>query len=130
MPRSQPNALRGRQRSGEDCKMVVKEKRGRRRYIAFETSESMDAETVSREIISSAVRLGARPPKLIQFEGRRGIVRCLEPEMKATLELLNDAELTMKTLRTSGTLKTLRERYFTPRTKSDREVKIVRREGH
>jgi RNase P/RNase MRP subunit POP5 len=92
--------------------MVVKAKRGRRRYIAFETSEAMDAETVSREIISSAVKLGVRTPKLIQFEGRRGIVRSLEPEMESTLELINSAALPMRTLRTSGTLKTLRERYF------------------
>ncbi|HEY3419758.1 MAG TPA: hypothetical protein VGK23_04320 [Methanomassiliicoccales archaeon] len=92
--------------------MVVKAKRGRRRYIAFETTDVIDAETVSREIISSAVRLGVKPPKLIQFEGRRGIVRSLEPEKEATLELLNTAALPMRTLRTSGTLKTLRERYF------------------
>ena len=83
--------------------------------MAFETSEVIDAETVSREIISSAVRLGVRPPKLIQFEGRRGIVRSLEPEKEATLDLLNAADLPMKTLRTSGTLKTLRERYFVPK---------------
>jgi len=109
--------------------MVVKDKRGRRRYVAFETSESMDAETVSHEIISSAVRLGVRPPKLIQFEGRRGIVRSLEPEKEATLELLNSAELPMKTLRTSGTLKTLRKRYFAPKMKGEGETKVGRREG-
>jgi RNase P/RNase MRP subunit POP5 len=94
--------------------MVVKEKRGRRRYVAFETSEESDTETVSHEIISSAVRLGVRPPKLIQFGGRRGIVRTLEPELEVTLELVNTAALPMRTLRTSGTLKTLRERYFVP----------------
>jgi RNase P/RNase MRP subunit POP5 len=109
--------------------MVVKEKRGRRRYVAFETSESNDAETVSREIISSAVRLGVRPPKLIQFEGRRGIVRSSEPEKEATLELLISADLPMKTLRTSGTLKTLRERYFAPKPKDAGGVKVGGREG-
>jgi RNase P/RNase MRP subunit POP5 len=107
--------------------MVVKEKRGRRRYVAFETSEIIDAETVSREIISSAVRLGVRPPKLIQFEGRRGIVRSSEPEKEATIELLNAAELPMRTLRTSGTLKTLRERYFLPKSKSEAEAEAARR---
>ena len=98
--------------------------------MAFETPESMDAETVSREIISSAVRLGVRPPKLIQFEGRRGIVRSLEPEKEATLDLLNAADLPMRTLRTSGTLKTLRERYFAPRMKGKGETRVGRREGH
>jgi RNase P/RNase MRP subunit POP5 len=109
--------------------MVVKEKRGRRRYMAFETSEVMDAETVSREIISSAVKLGVRPPKLIQFEGRRGIVRSLEPEKEATLELINAAVLPMKTLRTSGTLKTLRERYFLPKKEGGKGAEGVRRAG-
>ena len=97
--------------------------------MAFETSESNDAETVSREIISSAVRLGFRPPKLIQFEGRRGIVRSSEPEKEATLELLNSADLPMKTLRTSGTLKTLRERYFAQKPKDAGGVKVGGREG-
>ena len=107
--------------------MVVKDKRGRRRYVAFETSESIDAETVSREIISSAVRLGVRPPKLIQFEGRRGIVRSSEPEKEATIELLGAAALPIRTLRTSGTLKTLRERYFTPKSKGEAGPEMERR---
>jgi RNase P/RNase MRP subunit POP5 len=110
--------------------MVVKEKRGRRRYVAFETSDIIDAETVSREIISSAMRLGVRPPKLIQFEGRRGIVRSYEPEKEQTIELINKAELTMKTLRTSGTLKTLRERYFSTGPIGEEDTEIVRRIGH
>lgn len=110
--------------------MVVKEKRGRRRYVAFETTESIDAETVSREIISSAVRLGVRPPKLIQFEGQRGIVRSSEPEKDATIELLNTAQLPMKTLRTSGTLKTLRERYFRPGPAESGGPNGKRRAGH
>ena len=109
--------------------MVVKERRGRRRYVVFETSESVDAETVSREIISSSVRLGVRPPKLIQFEGRRGIVRSSEPEKEATLELINAADLPMRTLRTSGTLKTLRERYFLPKPKDEKGVGNGRRQG-
>ena len=109
--------------------MVVKDKRGRRRYVAFETSEVTDAETVSREIISSAVKLGVRPPKLIQFEGRRGIVRSLEPEQEATLELINAAVLPMRTLRTSGTLKTLRERYFLPKKEGGKVTEGGRRAG-
>ena len=109
--------------------MVVKEKRGRRRYVAFETSDVVDPETVSREIISSAVRLGVRPPKLIQFEGRRGIVRSLEPEKEATLDLINAAGLPMKTLRTSGTLKTLRERYFVPKKDDGKGAERKRRAG-
>lgn len=97
--------------------------------MAFETSDLADAETVSREIISSAVRLGVRPPKLIQFEGRRGIVRSSEPEKEAIIELLNAAELPMRTLRTSGTLKTLRERYFPTKLLAGGESEGGRRAG-
>ena len=97
--------------------------------MAFETSDVVDAETVSREIISSAVKLGVRPPKLIQFEGRRGIVRSLQPELQATLELINAAALPMRTLRTSGTLKTLRERYFLAKKEDVGAPKGGRRAG-
>ena len=98
--------------------------------MAFETTNILDAETVSREIISSAVRSGVRPPKLIQFEGRRGIVRSSEPDKQATIELINTAELPMKTLRTSGTLRTLRERYFSSNSIGGGELKTGRQAGH
>jgi RNase P/RNase MRP subunit POP5 len=109
--------------------MVVKEKRGRRRYVAFETTDPSDADTVSREIIASAVRSGVRPPKLIQFEANRGIVRSSEPEKEATIRILNAADLPMRTLRTSGTLKTLRERYFSAGPGDGSERKGGRRAG-
>jgi hypothetical protein len=57
------------------------------------------------------------------------IVRSSEPEKEATIELLGAAALPMRTLRTSGTLKTLRERYFAPKSKgearSERERQVI-----
>jgi RNase P/RNase MRP subunit POP5 len=95
--------------------MVVKEKRGRRRYIAFEATGA------ANEQLPSALQAlfslsGERVPKLIQLEGRLGIVRCLEPEMKSIIEILNgsigegEREVRFRTLCTSGTLRALRSR--------------------
>jgi RNase P/RNase MRP subunit POP5 len=97
--------------------MVVKAKRGRRRYIAFSLAS---ASPRSPEDLLAALRAACaspsdRVPKLIQFDGRIGIVRCLEPERGATLDLLSraggrDPAWTIQTISTSGTLKALRER--------------------
>jgi RNase P/RNase MRP subunit POP5 len=97
--------------------MVVKEKRGRRRYIAFEASGAAAA----NELLYSALQAlfnqsGQRTPKLIQLEGNRGIVRCLEPEMKNVIDILNrsagegEGQVRFRTLVTSGTLRALRAR--------------------
>jgi RNase P/RNase MRP subunit POP5 len=97
--------------------MVVKEKRGRRRYIAFEVSGA----NASNGALYSALqalfnRAGQRMPKLIQVEGNLGIVRCLEPEMKGVIDTLNgrigegEREITFRSLCTSGTLRALRSR--------------------
>jgi RNase P/RNase MRP subunit POP5 len=98
--------------------MVVKEKRGRRRYIAFEASStgSLTYERLSSALQGLFHRSGLRMPKLIQLEGGLGIVRCLEPEMKGIIETLNqsigqgEGEIRFRTLCTSGTLKALRAR--------------------
>ena len=97
--------------------MVVKEKRGRRRYIAFEASGTAAAsEQLYSALQALFNRSGTRMPKLIQLEGRLGIVRCLEPEMRTVIDVLNrsigenDAKISFRTLFTSGTLKALRAR--------------------
>lgn len=95
--------------------MVVKEKRGRRRYIAFEATGAA-SEPLPSALQALFNRSGVRAPKLIQLEGRLGIVRCLEPEMKLTVEILNrsigegEREIRFRTLCTSGTLRALRSR--------------------
>jgi len=54
--------------------MVVKEKRGRRRYIAFEVDRMVSDE----DMLSVLAGLQARgvKGKMIQFNGLRGIFRC------------------------------------------------------
>ncbi len=111
--------------------MVVKEKRGRRRYVAFEAT---GAATAANEQLFSALqalfnRSGQRMPKLIQLEGRLGIVRCLEPEMKTVIEILNrsvgenESEIRFRTLSTSGTLRALRARIGFEKPERPRETR-------
>jgi RNase P/RNase MRP subunit POP5 len=97
--------------------MVVKEKRGRRRYIAFEARGAKAANDVLFLALQALFnRAGQRMPKLIQLEGNLGIVRCLEPEMKGVIDTLNgrigegEREITFRSLYTSGTLRALRSR--------------------
>ena len=100
--------------------MVVKEKRGRRRYIAFMVVS--DFQLSKQELVSKirerSMELDLKPPSLIQFEGKVGIVRCSHLEKDRTIELLGDIGVKgnkafhVETLRTSGTLRTLREIYF------------------
>ena len=47
--------------------------------------------------------------KVIQFNGREGIVRVNGKDRDRALEALNEADGSLTTLRISGTLKTLRE---------------------
>lgn len=99
--------------------MVVKSKRGRRRYIAFEIlSGSASYEDLLSTLNASFREAGLNPPKVIQFDGRRGIVRVPAVEQAKAVESMNKAPaegrtaLGIGTLAVSGTLRTLRERYF------------------
>lgn len=102
--------------------MVVKEKRGRRRYIAFEV---LSDKPVSLDELRSVLRAESRhcnidPPKIIQYENQRGIVRCQHTEKERVIEFLNNIKregglFSIKTLRTSGTLRKLRKLYFQPK---------------
>jgi RNase P/RNase MRP subunit POP5 len=104
--------------------MVVKAKRGRRRYIAFRVTS---VSPPSPDELLAALRAACaypdqKPPKLIQFDGHTGIVRCLEPERAATMVLLSrvslqDRRSVVQTISTSGTLRALRERL--PRSSGD-----------
>ena len=88
--------------------MVVKEKRGRRRYIAFRSQ--IPRELMLVQMRSEAEKLGLKVPKLIQFDRGWGIVRCAPKEKDVIIALLNSLEGT-ESLLTSGTLRTLRERF-------------------
>ncbi|MFP4546281.1 MAG: hypothetical protein ACLFPN_05460 [Methanomassiliicoccales archaeon] len=95
--------------------MVVKEKRGRRRYIAFTVSPTVPRPRIKALLERAAAEVGVGRPKLIQFDGRKGIVRCNHLDKDGMIEALERAggeELEIATLRTSGTLRKLRQRYF------------------
>jgi RNase P/RNase MRP subunit POP5 len=95
--------------------MVVKEKRGRRRYIAFETDRQASDEEILSFFTSTLSPKGIKAPKMIQFDGRKGIFRCPPVDKERILRALEgrpDLPLKLITLSTSGTLKTLREKYF------------------
>jgi RNase P/RNase MRP subunit POP5 len=95
--------------------MVVKEKRGRRRYIAFDTSTPASNETLLAYLTAVFAPIGVKTPKVIQFDGKRGIVRCSPTDKDKVLIALSSKTIlgiSISTLSTSGTLRTLREKYF------------------
>jgi RNase P/RNase MRP subunit POP5 len=95
--------------------MVVKEKRGRRRYIAFRVEPKLsDAELLAILNATLSPR-GTKVPKVIQFDGRMGIIRCSPADKDKVISALSegsDPRGKIETLCTSGTLLTLREKYF------------------
>lgn len=98
--------------------MVVKEKRGRRRYIVFMTDRKISDEGLIAFLNATLSPRGIKVPKVVQFDGRRGIIRCSPTDKDVVIEALNHGRspgITIETLSTSGTLLTLREKYF-PRT--------------
>ncbi|WP_019177462.1 hypothetical protein [Methanomassiliicoccus luminyensis] len=95
--------------------MVVKSKRGRRRYIAFRVrgGEALSDEDLLSALNPSFASAKLKPPKVIQFDGSMGIVRVGGGEYRKAVDLINSGgEGALETLRASGTLRTLRERYF------------------
>jgi RNase P/RNase MRP subunit POP5 len=98
---------------------MVKADRGRRRYVVVETTDGRPAsqEEFVQAVMLEAGRQGLRTVKLIQSNGPRGIVRCNQPEVEALIGLVNDTPSRpsvrpFRTVLTSGTLRTLRERFF------------------
>lgn len=109
--------------------MTVKNKVGRRRYIAFRI-ENPSHRFFSRSEVISALNSTAsarriKAPLLTVFDAQHslGIVRVRHTEKEKAIELLNTIkkiggrEVKVVTLRTSGTIKTLRERYNLPASK-------------
>lgn len=99
--------------------MVVKARRGRRRYIAFRvvSDSPVSTEVITTMLNDTSDELGIRAPRLIDFDGTLAIVRCSNLEKEGILRMLADLDSTaskcmrIEPLRTSGTLRTLREKY-------------------
>ncbi len=95
--------------------MVVKEKRGRRRYIAFRVDSKISDGELLAALNATLSPLGIKVPKVIQFDGRMGIIRCSPLDKDKVISALtarSDPRYMIETLSTSGTLLTLREKYF------------------
>ncbi|MDD1771163.1 MAG: hypothetical protein LUO79_08785 [Methanomassiliicoccales archaeon] len=103
--------------------MVVKAKRGRRRYIAFTTSPpSALTPFAFNEIARTAKGMsGADDVKPVQHHGGIGIVRTRQPDQRKVTRSLNEigASRTLgfeiETVLASGTLHSIREALVIPR---------------
>ncbi len=93
--------------------MVIKSKRGRRRYIAFATEPST-YEEMMHSMGSALRRTGIDSFKLIQYDGTKGIMRVRRDDQRAAVKALGlpTEGLKITTLAASGTIRTLRERFF------------------
>ena len=88
--------------------MVVKQNRGRKRYILF--THSVSKNQINRFLndhckeLNDKIRL-----KLMKYDSKRGIVRVDHNFAKQAREILNrnGTEMKIQTVRTSGTLKGL-----------------------
>ena len=87
--------------------MVVKEKRGRRRYVAFTVSPMF-----TKDSLISALRITCgEPPYVILCAEGWAVVRCAPTDRDASVTAVKLADPAAVPLCTSGTLATLYDRY-------------------
>ena len=92
--------------------MVVKEKRGRKRYILFENTEKVDLNNIkiflkkNSELINGKIRW-----RIIKFEEKNSIILIDHTKSIILRKLMEDNidKLGLKPIKTSGTLKALRK---------------------
>lgn len=98
-------------------RMTSKSARGRRRYIAFRIVG--DCEISADEIEGFVEEFGKkmllRSAKIIEISGNFGIIRCAHRDKEKMIEILRSVRLGngniwIETLRTSGTLRALRNK--------------------
>ncbi|MDR3205848.1 MAG: hypothetical protein LBT41_01950 [Candidatus Methanoplasma sp.] len=89
--------------------MVVKSERGRRRYVVFGVSAGL-----TRSMLINRLR-GVCPedevPYVVQCVPGKAVIRCAPKEIDRTIAAVAAADRASEPLLTSGTLRTLRERY-------------------
>ena len=81
--------------------MVVKEKRGRYRYILFKNNGK------SREQIAVKIKKSPVKIKIAFYSDEYAIARCRHRDKEAAISFLNS--IGMKTIKTSGTIKKLKK---------------------
>ena len=92
--------------------MVVKEKRGRKRYILFEHTKKIEKKNIKAflkqhsESINGKIRW-----RIINFESEKSILLIDHTKARVTRNLIeeNGEKLGIKSVKTSGTLKALRK---------------------
>lgn len=84
--------------------MVVKSERGRRRYIFFRVPEDVRRDDLTQMLS------GIASVKVITCTGGEAVVRCSPADRPLVTETLGSRE-GFGSVRTSGTLRTLRDRY-------------------
>ncbi|MDD2410132.1 MAG: hypothetical protein PHV81_00415 [Candidatus Methanomethylophilaceae archaeon] len=86
--------------------MTVKSKRGRRRYIVFEVGTEVDKTLLTRATFRPGHHI-----KVISCDGGFAVVRCSPADTCWVSEAVASSFPGSEPLRTSGTLKSLRDRY-------------------
>lgn len=96
--------------------MTVRDRTGRKRYIAISVSPATGGKgEVSRLIQAAASRSGLRPEavRLLILDSGLGVVSCSHRDISSISPLLNGqlGRFTVETLLTSGTIRTIKERF-------------------
>jgi RNase P/RNase MRP subunit POP5 len=100
----------------------------RHRYICFIVKPTKNQFNIEKSEINNEIRLQCKNLfnkncesmgiRLISFNGKKGIVKCTHTEKENTIKLLNSIkkislnEADVKTIGTSGTIKTLIKKYI------------------
>jgi len=87
--------------------MVVKSKRGRIRYIAFDVPADLRKETLIKKVNS----IGRGDLYVVQCVSGKAVVRCAPENREEAIQILSQAEPSCSSLMTSGTIRKIRERY-------------------
>ena len=86
--------------------MTVKSKRGRRRYIVFRVGADVDRISLARATFRPGHHV-----KVISCDERMAVIRCSPEDRSWVSDTVVSSFPGSEPLRTSGTLKSLRERY-------------------
>jgi RNase P/RNase MRP subunit POP5 len=101
--------------------MVVKQKVGRKRYIAFEI---IALRTISKNWIIKVVRKAFGKaseginPWIVKYRNNKGLLRCAHIKKQDAIKILtsinkiNDIDIKIRTIGTSGTIKCATRKYL------------------
>ncbi|MCL2509514.1 MAG: hypothetical protein FWF07_00340 [Methanomassiliicoccaceae archaeon] len=88
--------------------MVVKSKRGRVRYIAFDVPADLRKDILIKKVNSTG---SGEHLYVVQCASGKAVVRCSPAGREEAVRILTQAEPSCVSLMTSGTLHKIRERY-------------------